>query len=312
MLSRSADNLYWMTRYIERAEGIARLLDGTYAIVLLSHKPETEERELAAPLDIAADRTDFLSRYEQIATSTVFRYLILDPENPSSIRSCLEKARENARACRNVIPSDLWVGVNRTFLDMRDMTYPRLVEHGYQSFFDWVKERSHTVRGIVYGTVPRGETFRFARLGTFIERADNTARAVRVRMAAPSGGGERGDGGTDYYRWAAILRSLSALTAYSNLYRSEVVPKKVAEMLILRPEVPRSVRACTEEVLQILMAFDRRDSQALVLARQDYARLRNDRIDDVFRTGFDAYMLDLIDRVSALGRQIQRDFGMSG
>lgn len=310
MLSRAADNLYWMARYMERAENMARMLDVSYRMSLM---PSSEEprRQWEPPLIIAGCDQSFAATGQPYDGHSVINYLALDSGNPSSIRRCLQAARENARAMRSEITTEMWESINATWLEMREMEYPHLVSLGYSDFFEWVKERSHLFRGVTSGTMMREEAFHFVRLGTALERADATARLLDVKyhMLLPS---PRDVGGlVDHYQWAALLRSVSALRAYRNTYRQSIVPAKVADLLILNPAMPRSLAACFEEITDTLFTLRdayRRDYESARMAFAMHSRLRFTRIDEIFAFGLHEFLTEQIDGNIRLGHAIARDF----
>ena len=180
MLSRVADRIYWMSRQMERAENIARILGVTSNMVLFG-TPETREQNLLAPLTITDSAARYFERKKPVTLEGLVEFLALDPGNPSSIYSCLRLARENAHAMRWQITSEMWETLNATWIEMKRVRRADVAGAGATRFFDWVKERSHLFRGVTYGTIMRGEAFNFSRLGTFLERADNTARILDVK-----------------------------------------------------------------------------------------------------------------------------------
>jgi uncharacterized alpha-E superfamily protein len=306
MLGRTANNVYWMARSIERAENLARLLASTYHMTLLPAASGNGVKEWEAPMQLAGDRQDFLERYGEITPGHVLAYMALDPDNVSSIRSCIRQARENARATRPWLTTEVWEGINQTYLEIESMSYAKLVDRGFQEFFDWVKERSHLYRGAVHGTLRRAETFTFSRLGTFIERADNTARFLDLKwmMLTPSG---RPLGAEDYYRWGALLRAFSAFKAYREVYSTIIEPRRVAELLVLRRDMPRSLFACTAEVASILKGL-RETTMCARTAQQLHERLQRNRIDGILRSGLSQFLNSFIARNNELHGMIGREF----
>ena len=182
MLSRVASNLYWMSRYVERAENTARVLDVTWRMSLLAKEPRA-----AGPGVVRAAQHHRARSFPSpgatapCARSEVLHFMALDPENPSSIYSCARQARENARAVRGAITSEMWEVLNSTWLEMQHMDEARMNARGVSAFFDWVKERSHLFRGVTFGTMRRDDAYHFTRLGTHMERADSTARILDVK-----------------------------------------------------------------------------------------------------------------------------------
>lgn len=311
MLSRTADQLYWMARYMERAENTARLLAATYEMSLLPHSAEQERNEWQSAVSIAGDAARFAESHGEANAHTVITYLALDQDNTSSIYASLLRARENARALRPLITSEMWEGLNDTYLAMREMDDTKLAITGYRKYFDWVRERSHLFRGAVVGTMLRDDAFQFVRIGTFIERADNTARILDVKYHLLLPFTEQVGGAADYYQWASLLRCVSALKAYRRLFRDAIYPWRVAELLVLRADMPRSLNSCLGWIDQHLNALHQmygRSFECLRLAGELHARLRYGRIDVIFTQGLHEFLMDFIRQNNALAEEIGRDF----
>jgi len=306
MLGRTANNVYWMARYVERAENLARLLASTYHMSLLPAASGNDAQQWEAPLQLASDRDDFDARYSDVSPGNVLTYMALDPENVSSIKSCIRLARENARATRPELTTEVWEGINQTYLELEAMSYPKLVDQGFREFFDWVKERSHLFRGAIYGTMRRGDAFTFSRLGTFIERADNTSRFLAVKWDMLSPGG-RPMAAEDYYRWGALLRAFSAFKAYREVYSGIIEPRRVAELLVLRADMPRSLFACTSEVHSILATM-RTNAACTRLSAQLHERLQRNRIDGILRSGLPRFLNGFVARNNELHGMIGQEF----
>ncbi|MEM7192490.1 MAG: alpha-E domain-containing protein, partial [Pseudomonadota bacterium] len=243
MLSRTAEDLYWMARNMERAENTARMLDVSFRLSLL---PSSLDRkaQFEPILAIAPGDGTFYERYSELSHENLVRYVGLDPENAGSIYSLMRNARENARARRASISSEAWESLNAAWLQMQSFDFDQVRRWGYRDFFDWVKERSHLFRGVIFGTMLRDDGFHFLRLGTFIERADNTARILDVKYHVLLPDTEQVGGYVDYYQWAALLRSVGAFRAYRRIYHDTIYPWRVAELLILREDMPRSLHHC--------------------------------------------------------------------
>jgi len=311
MLARAADNLYWMARYTERAENMARILDVSYRMSLLPVAAEAQRTLWEPALIIAGADKPFADKNLDVTARNVMEYLALDRDNPSSVYSCIASARENARSMRVQITSEMWESMNATWLEVRDMTYNRLEAMGPRTFFDWVKERSHLFRGVTYGTMLRDEAFRFVRLGTFLERADCTARLLDVKYHVLLPRPEDVGGALDYYQWGALLRSVSAFRAYRNLYRDVIKPIQVAELLILRGDMPRSLLASFNEIREILASLRdtySRDYPSTRLALELHSQLRYGRIEEVFVQGLHEYLTQFIEQILTLSGTIARDF----
>lgn len=312
MLSRSAENLYWMARYMERAENTARVLDVSNRMSVLPSELGSESLQWRPAVAISPDPEDFEARYGEPTAANVIAYMALDPDNPSSIYTCIHAARENARAERVAITSEMWESLNTTWLEMRELDFKGLEQWGFRQFFDWIKERSHLFRGVIFGTMLRDDGFHFLRLGSFIERADNTARILDVKYHVLLPSVEDVGGAVDYYQWGALLRSVSAFTAYRKTYRNLITPARVAELLILRADMPRSLHASFEQIKETLDTLaPNAPLECRRLAGEIHASLKFGRIDQVLEIGLHEFLEGFIHRNSRLGREIQRDFLMS-
>lgn len=311
MLSRTADNLYWMGRYIERAENNARILDVAQRMSLLPAPEGTFRTEWASAITISGGDEDFTARYGGPNEQNALYYLSLDRTNLSSIYSCWRAARENCRAIRHAVPSELWETINTAWIELRDQTLGDLHNWGLQPFFDWVKERSSLFRGVLLGTMLRDEAFHFVRLGTFLERGDNTARILDVKYHILLPQDADIGGAVDYYQWAALLRSVSGFRNYRSLFGSEILPHKVAELLILIEAMPRSMHSCQTEIVAQLdalgLAYGKRH-ECHRLAGETHARFRFGKIEHIFRQGLHEYLTDYIDRNARLGAEIADNF----
>lgn len=322
MLSRTADHLFWMSRYTERAENTARLLDVNYQSSLLPPTGADAQAGWRALLGINELTPAYLARHgENIHASGVMDFMVRDEGNPSSLISCLRNARENARAVRGTLTTELWETHNQTWLEARRLLQGGAFEREPGAFFEWVKFRSHLSRGVSTGTMLQDEAFHFLRLGTFLERADNTARLVDVKFHAAPGNlaGAAGHEGIhrahsaqkdhDFYHWSAILRSVSAFEVYRKVYRDVVQPERVAELLMLRADMPRSLLACLNEVIATLALVGGDPlSETQRHAKKLRASLEYARIDEIVAAGLHTFLTQFLDHVNALGVHISREF----
>ncbi|MBL8342621.1 MAG: alpha-E domain-containing protein [Rubrivivax sp.] len=328
MLSRTADHLFWLARYMERAENTARMLDVNYQTSLLPQSADAAEQGWRGLLSISELTGLFAQRHPQVQAQAVMDFMVRDETNLSSITCCIGAARENARAVRGALTTEVWETTNQTWLEFNRKLKDGEFERDPGAFFEWVKFRSHLSRGVTVGTMLMDEALYFLRIGTFLERADNTARLLDVKFHALVGGAgtqsQSGNGGlggdyfgssakesqeVDFYHWSAILRSVSGFEIYRKVYRNVIRPERVAELLILRPDMPRSLAACMNEVVANLELVANAQS---VETRRRAGRLRSDlqygRIDEILATGLHAYLTQFLDRVNDLGVGISRDF----
>ena len=309
MLSSTADHLYWKARSMERAENTARMLDVTYRMSLLKQAVTEPHHEWRAMLSISGLHEDFETRYAEPSADNVMHFMALDEKNPGSIYNSIFNARENARAVRGSITSEMWEALNQTWLEMRRIHAEGIPADGVSRFFDWVKERSHLSRGIAHGTLLRGDAYRFLRLGTFFERADNTARIVDVKYHILLPSLSDVGGSADYYQWGALLRSVSAFESYRKVYRDQITPKRVAELLILRSDMTRSLTACINEVNRRIQEINGPRSDEL--SRRCgllHGELRYGSIEDIFAYGLHEYLSEFLERIYELGDLINKTY----
>lgn len=339
MLSRTADHLFWMSRYTERAENTARMLNVSYETSLLPQSSATVQAGWEGLLSISELLTAYTKRHGQVTPQNVMQFMVIDESNPSSIISCLRAARENARAVRGALTTEVWETQNQTWLEVNRMIRSGEFQADPGKFFEWVKFRSHLSRGVTVGTMLMDESLHFMRLGTFLERADNTARLVDVKFHAVQADrygavpmvsslaqqvqlqsqvqSQNIESSTDssqefdFYHWSAILRSVSGFEIYRKVYRDVIRPDRVAELLILRPDMPRSLHASLNEVVNNLEAVtDNLQSETLRHAGKLRADLAYGRIDEILATGLHAYLTQFLERVNVLGGRISREFLM--
>lgn len=309
MLSRTADHLFWMARYTERAENTARMLDANYQMSLLPQSDEYAEAGWRAMLSISELTTFYASVKSGMKSRDVIDFMSREQTNLSSIASCLRAARENARAVRGSINTELWETINTTWLDSQRSLGEGILERDPAEFFEWVKFRSHLSRGVQLGTMAKDEAFYFMRVGTFIERADNTARILDVKFEMLEQGDDVPAESLDYYHWSAVLRSVSGFEIYRKTYRDVITPERVAALLILNRDWPRSLAASMEEVQQIVARVSRgRSVRAERLAERLSAELRDGSIREILRGGLHAYLNEFLARVNELASTISQDF----
>lgn len=309
MLSRTADHLFWMARYTERAENTARMLDVNIQTSMLPQSAEDAEQGWRAMLGISELQYAFDQKHRSLDAAKVLDFMVRDRSNPSSIASCLTEARENARAVRGTLTTEVWEIQNQTWLDMQKRLNSDLLDTDPAKFFEWVKYRSHLSRGVTLGTMLRDEAVHFIRLGTFLERADNTARILDVKYhgAKETAGDEMSQ--RDFYYWGALLRSVSGFEIYRKVYRDVITPARIAELLMLRGDMPRSLLACMEEVVSNLREVHNDVSADTErFAGRMHAQLKFGRIDDILKRGLHDTLTDFLADVYELGNRVSRDF----
>jgi uncharacterized alpha-E superfamily protein len=307
MLSRTADHLFWMSRYIERAENLARLLDVTWQMSLVPQSLAAANQNWNAIIALNSLEESFAKKYSEVNADNVLRFMVSDPDNFASIYSCLRLARENAHAVRGTVTSEMWETLNSTWLEAREKSFEQIINAGVGEFFEWVKMRSSLSRGTTLGTLLQDEAFHFIRLGTLLERADNTARILDVKYHVLRPHGD--DGATDFYQWGALLRSVSAFEVYRKVYRDVITPERVTELLILRSDMPRSLHFCMNGVVKNLdLIANSHSGETQRQAGLLHAQLHYARVEDILTEGLHPWLTDFMDRIYLLGDGISRDF----
>ena len=317
MLSRTADNLFWMTRHIERADNTSRMLNVNLQMALLPQDAQTLENSWRAVLRISELQNGYDARHAGVTPHEVLHYMVRDPDNSSSIYSCLRAARENARAVRGSLTTEVWETYNSTWLGLLEHFDSGLPERNPIEFFDWVKFRSHLARGVTLATMQIDEELYFMRLGLNLERADNTARMLDVKFHErdddmPSERNIETNTYSEFYRWSALLSALAGLEIYRKIYRDVIAPDRVAELLILRDDMPRSLLNSVRILSHTLgVIAGNRSAETVRRTGMMRAELEYGRIEDIMRGGLHRFLERFLVRINDLGIRISQDFLMS-
>jgi uncharacterized alpha-E superfamily protein len=307
MLCRTADSLYWLARYMERAENVARILCAGLRMASLSSSIGGPGNEWESTLVAAGCAEGYRARLGEVHPEGVLDYLLRDPDNPSSVLACLETARRNARAVRTALTVDMWESLNDTWLELRRQDLAEAGTDRVLGFLEWVKQRSLLFSGAYANTMLRNDAFHFTQLGTYLERADNTARILDVKYHVLLPGTDPVGGALDHCQWESILRAVSALRAYHWVYHQRLEPWMIAELLILRPEMPRSLLHCTaqlSEALDELAGHYGARAECHRLAGELHARLRFGRIDAILQHGLHEFLTRFVEDSALLGTAI--------
>ena len=311
MLGRVADQLYWMARYSERTENMARIIDVANRMTLTPQDDETRQSAWVSALEVAGAVNGYNEKHGDINGADVVHYLALDPDNPASIYSAIRATRENARALRGSITTEMFESINSTWLELKAMDDDVIKPAGCRAFFDWVKDRAHLFRGVAEGTMLQDEAMCFMKIGLDIERADCTARLLDSKYHVLLPASEEVGGSLDYYQWGTLLRSLSAFRAYHKIYRDRISASRVAELVILNAQMPRSLRCCYDrltETLEDLCGTSAPECQRI--AGKIHSGLRYRQIGEVFDSGLHEFLTEFIDGNAQVGQQLARDFMM--
>jgi len=292
MLSRTAESLYWLARYIERAEYLARTIEATLRATALPDAYVGKSNEWESALLTAGIEDTFYEFHDEANERTVVDFLSFSLDNPSSIRNCIENARLNSRSVRTALTSEMWDTINSAWIR-------------------FVQETSLRFDGSAYRTMLRNDAYWFSRLGLHLERADNTARILDVKYHVLLPEEEHVGGPLDYYQWTSILRSVSALTAYHWVYRETLKPWLIADLLILNESLPRSLASCYGNLVrnldQIGVAYGRQGA-AQRHARGVRNRLEHSNMDDLFQRGLHEFIQEFIADNARLGDTISKQY----
>ncbi len=310
MLSRVADSIHWMSRYVERAENVARFVDVTLNLVL--DAPVGREEQWQPLVKTTGDDEVFAKRFGAATRENVIHFLTFDPNNGNSILSCLRAARENARSIREIISSEMWEQVNTFYLMVKDASLRPDASAKPNEFYAQVKESSQLFAGITDATMTHGEPWHFLHLGRMLERADKTSRILDVKYYLLLR--SVADVGTplDEIQWAAVLRSASAFEMYRKRH-GRIAPTRIVEFLLLDSEFPRAIRFCMDRAQHSLHAISRTPlgafkNPAEKLIGQLCSDLAYANVDEVIQWGLHEYLDDLQTRMNKVAHGIYETF----
>ncbi len=310
MLSRVADSVYWMSRYVERAENVARFI--AVNLQLLLDNPGGEAEQWAPLINTTGDHEDFARRYGEATREAALHFLVMDPENPNSIFSCVCSARENARTVREIISSEMWLQLNKFYLTIKSAPKNLTQTDVLQEFFTEIKQSSHLFTGITDATMTHGEAWHFCRLGRKLERADKTSRILDVKYYLLLR--SSGDVGPpfDDIQWAAVLRSASAFEMYRK-WHGRISPRGVVDFLVLNREFPRAIQYCLANARDSLHAISgtpygtyRNGPEKLI--GQLCSDLSFASVDEIISHGLHEYLDELQTRINSVSAGIFETF----
>jgi uncharacterized alpha-E superfamily protein len=309
LLGRTANGLYWMGRYIERAENMARLVDAGLRLALTRTENATEEWTSVV---ISAGATNaFEAKHQAYTAEAVSDFLLRDRSNPSSVLGSMETARVNARMVRTALTRETWESINEAWMAFERMLAMPFDQRDLPRLLDAIKRETALIRGAFHGTMLRNEIFDFTQLGIFVERADNTARILDVKYYVLLPSVAWVGSSLDNYQWESILRSVSAHRSYRWVYEAEYKPVNIADFLILNRRMPRSLAYCYRMIEESLdsLAEDYGASHGCHRTFQaTHRKLTDATIHTVLDFGLHEFLGDFIDRNNALGSEIARDY----
>ncbi|KQM33560.1 MULTISPECIES: alpha-E domain-containing protein [Rhizobium/Agrobacterium group] len=309
MLGRTANGLYWMFRYIERAENIARLVDAGLRVSLTRSGSADEDWD--GVLQSAGVREAFLKDNEKVTSADAIDYLLRDKSNPSSVMSCIDSGRNNARMVRTALTRETWEATNEFWIELKSLLGRRLKPAEMPHVIDVIKHRAGLVRGAFHGSMLRNDLYNFSRIGTFIERADNTARILDVKYYVLLPAAAQVGSSLDNAQWESILRSVSAHRSYGWVYDAEYKPANIADFLILNARMPRSLAYCYEKIVSNLgyLAKDYGERhKAHETSDAILSTLKETTIDRVMDRGLHEFLEAFINRNGQLGQEITEGY----
>lgn len=294
---------------MERAENTARMLDVQHQSGMLPGGHAQVMGQWTAVLRRSDMEGAFFQRYSEISSDRVLNFLVADEGNPFSLVSCIGAVRENAKAVRVVLAPELWESVNSTWMAFRDLIAMPGWQRDPSKIFEWVKLHSHLFRGAMIGTMLRDEAYFFSRIGTFVERADNTARLLDVKYIALEATPTPSSGSADYYFWVSVLRSVSAFEIYRKVYRDAITPMRISSLLIQRAEMPRSLLACMNElVVNIEKVATTPHSEALRQAGKMRADIAYMSLDGYHEEEIHLFLHRFLIEINALASTVSAEF----
>ncbi|MGO4915738.1 alpha-E domain-containing protein [Pseudogemmobacter sp. W21_MBD1_M6] len=311
MLSRTAENLYWMARYMERAETMARLLEVGARNALMPNTGTGFRSEWDAILQASGTARGFAEKYGEPVQRNIESYLFFDRDNPSSVFSCIEAARENARIVRTALTSQVWDGLNTAYQELKELERKPRSQLELSSLTEWTTRHSSQVRGAIDATQLRNDGYDFMNIGYYLERADNTARLLDVKYYVLLPQIDLVGSGLDNYQWTTLLRSMSAHRAFHWAYGGDVTPRKIAHFLILNEQCPRSlltsVRGAADHLERIARGYQA-SGAAQTAVRSLLGEIAEMGIEDIFEEGLHEFLTRFIRQVAVLGGVVQNAY----
>ena len=309
MLGRNAAGIFWMFRYLERSENTARIMQAGHRMFLTNINSSYED--WASILDAMSLRELFENKTAEFNPTKVRNFVLRDADNPSSIISCVTNARENARMVRTVLTKEVFEAVNETYLVLKDTLKRPISDRNLVKTLATIRRQSVLVRGTLHGTMLRNDIYEFARLGTFLERADYTTRILDMKYYILLPSISLVGSSIDNRQWENILHSVSAYKSYRWLNEYQVNPRGICKFLILDPRFPRSLIFCARQLatnLRLLTKEYNHKTISAKLARAISKNLDNSTIDDIFENGLHEFLRDSIANLNRLSIQIENDF----
>ncbi|RAP41383.1 A alpha-helical domain with a conserved ER moti [Rhodovulum viride] len=309
MLGKTANGLFWMYRYIERAENTSRLVETGQRIALT--RLDSPDDEWHSVMQTAGVAKAYNRTHDAVTKEAAIDWMLRAKENPSSVLSAISSARQNARVVRTALTHDVWEAMNGCYMALKDVLARRVNERDLPAVIDLIKERTALVRGTTQGTLLRNDIFNFARIGTFLERADNIARILDVKYYVLLPSVYSVGSSIDNVQWETILRAVSARGGYRMVHGSQASPRDIAQFLVLDRKMPRSLEFSVTKIRDNLeyLALDYGERhRSHELAESLKQRFTAHDIDAIFDYGLHEFLQDVLGSLNELGQQIEKDY----
>lgn len=309
MLGKTAGGLFWMYRYLERAENTARLIEAGQRIALT--RLDDGDAEWTSILQASGGKQAFDTENDAVTRDAVVDWMLRARTNPSSVLNSIKAARQNARVVRTAITGEVWGATNAAYMILRELLARKVSERDLPDVLRTVRKQAALIRGMTYGTLLRNDIYHFVRLGTYLERADNTARILDVKyyVLLPSISAVRSS--LDNVQWETILRSVSARGGFRMEYGAGAGPEEITEFLTLNERMPRSLAFCSQKIRSSLRYLNKGSQSArpaLALVNHLDEEYLSHEIDAVFERGLHEYIQDILEQLRAIAQQIEIDF----
>ncbi|WP_421760817.1 alpha-E domain-containing protein [Devosia sp.] len=311
MLGRTAQNLFWLSRYIERAENMARMFEVGYRMSLTSRREGGASEHLVSMLRAAEAEEGFALKHKQADVQSVAHYMLFDEENFSSVKSCLLAARTNARSVRTALTLEMWESINAAWLEFAEIRPRDISGAKLQELLGWIKQVSHTYRGALLSTFLRDAGYAFSQIGNFVERADNTARILDMKYYVLLPRATLVGGDVDVQQWTMILRAASAHRSYRHVYHDRYKAWNIADYLILRPEMPRSLIFCVQWInrtIDMLEEIYGARTAGQNAAAEVTALLEGTTVDHIFEYGLHEFLTEFIARNNRMTEALSESY----
>ena len=309
MLGKTAGGLFWMFRYLERSENAARLLEAGFRIALT--RSATASAEWKSILTTSGSLDDYDARHNDYDSGNVINFMLRNHRNPASVLSNVKAARDNARLVRTALTREVWEATNESWINLNALLANPVRDRDLPDVLRAIRQQKAVVRGAMAGTMLRNDGYNFARLGMFLERADNTARILDVKYYLLLPSFAQVGSSLDHVQWDTILHSVSAHRAYHWLNGADISAINVADFLILHPQMPRSLAFCTQKLTDNLGYLEREygeENEACRMAKAQFQRLRRGKIDEIFEHGLHEFVQGFLQSNAALAAQIEHDY----